>query len=105
MATPAGPHTVGAGPVVLDIGSTVGAAVVSAANRYESQEIEYRPSGAAWDGRHVAFHRRRLPGGTTVVAAVLPGLSAGSWEARVRGTATGPFSFEVVGGRVTTVRL
>lgn len=87
---------------MLDLGLDVGAAVVTAGRRFAGEEIEFRAADGAWDGRHVAFRRRRLPD-RTIVAAVLPGLTQGSWEARVRGDGTSLLRFDVAGGRVTRV--
>ena len=107
MAAPSGelpPEPAGSGGVVLELGEDVGAVVLTAAATYEGAEVEFRPAGGAWTGRHVAFHRRELPG-RSIVAAVLPGLTQGSWEARLIGrqpTDGDPMRFEVVGGRVTT---
>jgi len=93
------------GPVVLDIGEGVGAAVITADHSLQGREIEIRAAGTQWDGRHVAFHERQTAAGS-VTAAVFPHLEEGDWEVRLRfveGATTVPF--HAVGGQVTTVRL
>jgi hypothetical protein len=106
----------GAGAVVLDIGGAVGAAIVHAPPSLAGAEVEIRPAGMSWDGRHVAVRPRRLPGGL-VYAALFDRLSPGWHEVRIRdcaqsesGLESGPESgpeerFLVIGGRVTEARL
>ncbi len=97
------PAPAGPGPVVVDIGGSVGAAVVIGPDRLAGHEIEVRPDGEAWSGRHVAFHRRH-PAGEPVTAAVFPNLDEGGWQARLRHDPfAGIVSFQVVGGRVSRV--
>jgi hypothetical protein len=98
--------TSAAGPVVLDIGGEMGAAVVEGPAWAEGAEIEIRRLGLAWDGRHASVRARYVAGGQ-VHAAVFGPLEHGRWQARWRpGDASGPVcSFEVEGGRVTRVRL
>ena len=95
---PAGPGT-----VVLDIGGDVGAAVITAGDSCAGRELEIRPAGAPWSGRHVALHRRRTADGP-VVAAVFPQLPAGDWEARMMG-GRDVLRLSIRGGAVTTVEL
>lgn len=91
-----------AGSVVLDIGGTIGAAIVHTPDRLAGEELEIRAEGGTWDGTHVGVHRRELPGGA-VHAAVFPHLHAGTWEVRLRHHDDSPvLSMVVVGGRVTT---
>ena len=96
MESPVGP-----GPVVLDIGGDTGAAVIVASEARAGTEIEIRSEGGRWEGRHVAFHRRSAAQALT--AAVFPQLAAGRWEVRVRDGSGTVASFDVAGGRVTTV--
>ena len=94
-----------AGSVVLDIGEDVGAAIVHASPALAGAEMEIRPVGAPWDGRHVAIRARRLPA-AVIHAALFDRLRPGAYEVRLRG-ADGPGqtgTFEVVGGRVTEAR-
>ena len=99
-------HTVSADePVVLEIGGEYGAAVVTAASALAGREIEVRPNGAEWTGRHVAFHPRRTAVGV-VTAAVFPSLIEGAWQVRLMGDAAedGVVADVLVeGGRVTTL--
>ena len=93
------------GSVVVDIGGDVGAAIVSTAASLVGSEIEIRPSGAAWDGTHVAVRERHISGGVTH-AALFPGLAFGTYEVRLRGDAAAPVTtFTVEGGRVSATRL
>jgi hypothetical protein len=89
------------GPVVLDIGGDVGAAVVHAPAQLDGTEIEIRRLPRTWDGTHVAV-RRRPSGDEPRFAAVFGQLAAGQYEVRRRG-GTDPVvrSFRVVGGVVT----
>jgi len=91
------------GPVVLDIGGEVGAAIVTADSSLDGSELEIRRPPAPWDGRHVAVRERPGPG-RPVSAAVFPGLRCGRYEVRVRGAGQGPVLRVVVrGGEVATV--
>src|SRR3954469_13825891 len=92
------------GPVVLDIGGGIGAAVVTATASLEDHEVEIRAVGTRWDGRHVAFHMRETTDGR-INAAVFPQLVEGDWEIRLRDTEGTPIvPLRIVGSRVTTVR-
>ena len=95
---------VGPGPVVLDIGGDFGAALLVGEDALVDAEVEIRAHGQAWDGQHVAFHRRCTEAGP-VTAAVFPRLRTGVWEARLRNAgSTAPVAaMPVEGGRVTTV--
>src|SRR5205823_2041790 len=94
---------VGTGPVVLDIGEGIGAAVVTATASLEGREVEIRAVGDPWDGRHVAFHLRETTDGR-VNAAVFPQLAEGDWEIRLRLTEGTPVvPLRIFGSRVTTV--
>jgi hypothetical protein len=91
-----------AGPVVLELGGDIGAAIVSAPARFEGHEIEIRRTGEAWDGRHALVRVRQLGSGS-VHAAVFESLEQGHWEARLRSRGQGRTGcpFDVDGGRVT----
>ena len=99
------PKVAGPGSVVLDIGEDIGAAVVTAPRSMEGHEVEIRAAGAAWDGRHVAFHLRETADGL-INAAVFPQLVQGRWEIRpvLRSPQDGStVPIVVVGGQVTKV--
>ena len=91
------------GPVVLDIGGAVGAAVVTTDASLDGAELEIRWPPLPWDGRHVAVRAR--PGSASpVFAAVFSGLTSGTYEVRVRGVAKSTVLRVVVrGGEVATV--
>jgi hypothetical protein len=95
------PEPSGAGTVVLDIGEDIGAAIVRTPASLAGAEIEIRPAGGAWAGRHVAVRPRSLPSGV-IYAAVFEGLRRGSYDVRIRGRASDEplLSFKVEGGRV-----
>ena len=96
---------VGGGPVVLDIGEGIGAAIVTADASLVGREVEIRAVGTKWDGRHVAFHIRETAG-RPINAAVFPQLNEGDWEIRLRFTeAAAVIPLTVAGGQVTTVTL
>jgi hypothetical protein len=92
-----------AGPIVLDIGQDVGAAVVTAPACLEGREVEIRAVGAAWDGNHAAFHMHQTADGQ-INAALFPQLTQGDWEIRLRSRQQSPIvPVRVIGGRVSTV--
>jgi hypothetical protein len=95
------PEPSGAGTVVLDIGEDIGAAIVHTPAALAGAEIEIRPAGQAWAGRHVAVRPRRLPSGV-IHAALFEGLRRGSYDVRIRDSASDEplLSFRVEGGRV-----
>lgn len=90
------------GPVVLDIGGDVGAAVVLAPAHLEGAELEIRRPPEPWDGRHVAV-RARPGSGDPVLAAVFSGLLGGCYELRVRGLPDAPVRRVVVRGEDVVV--
>jgi hypothetical protein len=91
------------GPVVLDIGGEVGAAIVTADSSLDGAELEIRCPPGRWEGRHVAVRARPVPG-RPVSAAVFAGLHCGYYEVRVKGAVEGPVVPVVVrGGQVATV--
>jgi hypothetical protein len=90
------------GPVVLDIGGSMGAAVLLTPPELEGSEIEVRRLPAAWDGTHVAVRKRPSPG-PPIYAAVFGRLHQGPHQLRLR---AGPpegtvLHIEVVGGEVS----
>lgn len=97
------PVAAGPGTVVLDIGGDIGAAVITAGDASAGRELEIRPAGTSWSGRHVAFHRRRTAAGH-LTAAVFPQLPAGQWEVRMMGGGGIAYPLSVRGGAVTSVR-
>lgn len=107
LPVPSGPGT-----VVLDIGGTVGAAVIYAPERLGGAEMEIRPRDGECKGQHTSVRERRLQAGTWW-AGVFGALPAGAYDARLRdarvrdvgsgmqGSGAVVHQFEVVGGRVT----
>jgi hypothetical protein len=98
--------TCGPCPVVLDIGGDVGAAIVYAPPSLAGADLEIRRLGQRWAGRHVAVRARHLSVGV-MHAALFGRLERGRYQVRVRGGKAGEGlrTFEVVGGRITEVRL
>ncbi len=97
----------GSGPVVLDIGGAIGAAIVYTDATAAGSEMEIRRAGSPWAGQHTAVRHRHAPGGS-VTAAVFESLEEGSYQVRFRGglVAAGSYGeFVVAGGRVTYARL
>jgi hypothetical protein len=96
------PPTPSQGPVVLDLGGDIGAAIVYTEADLDRTEIEIRREGAAWDGTHVAV-RERSSAGAQLHAAVFPHLHQGSYEVRRRpeDSRYGAEAFQVSGGVVT----
>lgn len=87
------------GPVVLDIGGDIGAAVVHTGPELDGHELEIRRLPSAWDGTHVAVRSR--PGVEPSFAAVFGGLRTGTYELRLRHGVSGPVhEIRVVGGEV-----
>ena len=87
--------------VVMDIGGSVGGAVVFAPASMLGSEIEIRPVGAPWRGAHTAVRERQLPDAVRY-AGLFGSLGAGPYELRVKG---GPddrpaLRLVVEGGRV-----
>ncbi|MBV9659910.1 MAG: hypothetical protein JO337_02005, partial [Acidimicrobiales bacterium] len=76
------PLSSGHGPVVLDIGGHIGAAVVYAEPSTVGEEIEIRRRGDRWQGRHTVVRLRPTSAGETV-AAVFESLVAGAYEVRL----------------------
>jgi hypothetical protein len=90
------------GPVVLEIGGDVGAAVVFTSLELEDTEIEIRRLPSDWNGTHVAV-RKRPSVGPPVCAAVFGHLLEGSYELRRRHVASDVVvvhRLEVTGGKV-----
>lgn len=69
------------GPVVLDIGGSVGAVVILTGGELDGTELEVRRLGTDWDGTHVAV-RSRPTTGEPVYAAVFSQLHEGAYEFR-----------------------
>jgi hypothetical protein len=93
----------GQGPVLLDIGGDVGAAVVVLPAGLAGAEIEARPCGG--DGHHhfphVGVVARPLPDGSVVHSAVFGELPAGSYELCERPAGPVRLRLAVTGGAVT----
>jgi hypothetical protein len=71
------------GPVVLDIGGSVGAVVILTGGELDGTELEVRRLGTEWDGTHVAV-RSRPTTGEPIYAAVFSQLHHGVHEFRRR---------------------
>jgi hypothetical protein len=100
------PAPCGPGAVVLDIGGDVGAAIVYAPPSLAGAELEIRRLGERWAGHYVAVRARHLSAGV-MHAALFDRLEHGRYQVRVRSGQAGEAlrTFEVVGGRITEVRL
>lgn len=86
--------------MVLDIGGDCGALVVWMPASLDGTELELRPVGASWQGRHTAVRPRDLGIGRRL-AAVFGTLEAGRYQLRVQGSDTPPVTdVEVVGGAI-----
>jgi hypothetical protein len=93
------------GPVVLDIGGSVGAAVIITGADLDGTELEVRRLGTEWDGTHVAV-RSRPTTGEPIYAAVFSQLHEGVHEFRRRPVdPLGPVhQINVVGGELVELR-
>ena len=93
----------GQGPVLLDIGGDVGAAVVVLPGALAGTEIEARPCGgdAHHHLPHVGVVARPLPDGSVVHSAVFGELPAGSYELYERPGGPVRLRLAVTGGAVT----
>jgi hypothetical protein len=99
------PEPAGPGSVVIDIGESTGAAIVTGPLGLDGREVEIRAVNRAWDGHHAAFHVRETVDGQ-IAAAVFPQLVQGDWEVRLRFTADSPIvRVAVIGARVSTAAL
>jgi hypothetical protein len=77
------PDPSGSGTVAVDVGAGAAALVLWAPAELDGEEIEIRPVGEPWRGRHVAVRPRVLPGGRRWAAVFAP-LAVGRHELRVR---------------------
>ena len=93
----------GQGPVVLDIGGDVGAAVVTAPAALAGTEIEARPVDRPEPRHlpHVAVLGRPVPGGGVVHSAVFAELPAATYELARRPAGPVRLRIAVRGGAVT----
>jgi hypothetical protein len=95
----------GQGPVLLDIGGDVGAAVVVLPAALAGTEIEARPTGGDALGHHhfphVGVVARPVPDGSVVHSAVFGELPAGSYELYERPAGPVRLRVAVTGGAVT----
>jgi hypothetical protein len=82
------PPPSGEGTVVLDIGGDAGAAAIFTEAALSGSEIEIKPLGQPWKGVHTAVRRRDLPN-EVCFAAVFGSNTAGQYQLRVKGTASG----------------
>ncbi|HXA34299.1 MAG TPA: hypothetical protein VNV87_18755 [Acidimicrobiales bacterium] len=87
---------------MLDIGGSMGAAVVLTPPELEGSEIEIRRPPAAWDGTHVAVRKRPTPG-PPIYAAVFAPLHHGAHQLRLRGARPDAtvLHIDVAGGEVS----
>jgi hypothetical protein len=92
----------GQGPVMLDIGGSVGALVVEMPPALTGVEVEIRPAGAGGGDRHphVAVVARPVGAGR-VPSLVYPELREGSYELYEKGTDHVELVARVQGGAVT----
>ena len=94
----------GQGPVLLDIGGDVGAAVVLVPAALAGTEIEARPIGAGHGVRHlphVGVVARPAPDGSVRHSAVFGELPAGAYELYQRPAGPVRLRLTVTGGAVT----
>lgn len=70
--------------VVMDIGGSVGGAVVFTPASMLGAELEIRAAGTPWRGTHTAVRERQLPDGVRY-AGLFGSLGAGPYELRVKG--------------------
>jgi hypothetical protein len=92
----------GQGAVVLDIGGTVGALVVSMPEAMLGREVEICPAGVRPAGHvpHVAVLSRPLVDGVDH-SLVFPDLDEGRYDLNERGHSAVVLTVTVTGGRVT----
>jgi hypothetical protein len=95
---PAGEHPPAGGPVLLDIGDDVGAAVVECAAGEVGTELYALPVAADRPPTHTGVWERPV-GGRTCVVAVFPGLREGRY--RLSGAGWTGRTLTVRGGEVT----
>lgn len=100
-------HHAGDGPVVLDIGGTVGAVVMTAPPQLLGREVEALPTGhlgASEPPVHVGVVARPLPGSAGLVpTAVFGALEEGAYALVLRGSPdSGKVLVRVTGGSVTS---
>ena len=74
----------GQGTVMLNIGGTIGALIISAPGRLHGYEIEVSPVGAPDERTHAAVRARYVRGGVTF-CVVLDALPAGRYDVWERG--------------------
>jgi hypothetical protein len=92
----------GHGPVVLDIGGDVGAAVVLVPAGLVGSEIEARPVGRTVAHLpHVGVVARPAPDGSVVPSAVFGALAAGEYDLYQRPAGPVRVRVAVTGGAVT----
>jgi hypothetical protein len=95
------PDPSGEATVVLDIGLFRGALVIYLPAALDGREVEVRPQGAPWTGRHTAVRRRDVRSGSCF-AAVFDSLGTGVYQLRLCGSGTEPvLHVAVEAGRVT----
>lgn len=93
----------GQGPVVLDLGDGIGAAVLRTPEDMVGHEIHISPVGEDERRHHVEVLPRRTPGGSLLCAAVFPGLPEGDWTVW-REDGKPALVVEVLAGRVSEVQ-
>ena len=97
------PVPCGTGDVVLELGGTIGAAVIYTGPELDGDELEIRPAGAPWTGTHVAVRERRLQSGPRWAALFMP-LHEGTYQVRLKDELTSPtVSMAVRGGQIAQV--
>ncbi len=92
------PVPCGTGDVVLELGGSIGAAVIYTGPELEGDELEIRPAGAPWIGTHVAVRERRLENGPRWAALFMP-LYEGTYQVRLKDAPASPTVSMAVQGR------
>lgn len=91
------------GPVVLDIGGTIGALIVQLGPAALGTELHVRRPGTSGSTIHTGVWPRRI-GTDDVIVAVFPELESGPWAILTADGQEAAF-VAVTGGEVTTVEL
>jgi hypothetical protein len=95
------PDPSGEATVMLDIGASRGALVVYLSQPFDGEEVEIRPLGESWTGRHTGVRRRDVRAGACF-AAVYGSLAPGPYELRQLGTGDNALlDVAIEAGRVT----
>ena len=85
---------------MVEIGPGTGALVVYAPAELDGEEIEIRPHGGAWTGRHTAVRARHL-GDRVLHAGVFGSVPAGRYDLRLRPSPSSAATARTTTGAVT----